>query len=172
MFRQLWIVIEQGKQGTFADRLSSKEEAIEQATERAGKKPGETFEIFEKVSEVRLPINAVIVDDVADQQPRRHSPPPPPRYRDGHLDKGITFRELIFEILRTNKGPMLKRDVRARFLKWPWEGRSGYRYSPNTFQAEFGKMVKEGLIIVDRDGFVMMPSERRVYGHPDQQPSH
>jgi hypothetical protein len=107
----------------------------------------------------------LLVEQPKSPPPPPHPPPSPPkqkhRYRDGHSNKGIRFIDLIHESLTANKGPMRRRDVRNRFLKWPWEGRVGYRYSPNTFAAEFGKLVRKGIVIVDKDDYVTWIGEKK-----------
>lgn len=149
MNEKTWFVIERGKQGTHADQVPSKQKAIDQAKDRAIRYPGAKFEIFEKITVVSFPLQEPIVQDVGyssrDQPPRRGR-----RLSNGPLNKGITFRELIFEILDAyGKQSMPRDNLFQRYSEWPFEGRSGHSYSPNTFGAEFGKMIKEGLVVVD-----------------------
>ena len=119
-----WIVIEQGKMGTYAEQLWSMIEAVDQAKERAMRKPGATFEVFEKIARIYYPASEPIVEMLSNQpsplQALRTRYPEGHRYREGHLYKGIVFTALVIEIVTTHGKPMLKGQVRRRFYEWPF----------------------------------------------------
>jgi hypothetical protein len=109
---------------------------------------------------------------IEQQQPKSSPSPSPPssppsspkqkhRYTDGHSNKGIRFPKLIHEILTANKGPMRLKEVKSRFSKWPWEGRKGYRFAHATFTAEFGRLVKAGIVIIDNNDYVTWIGEKK-----------
>jgi hypothetical protein len=73
-------------------------------------------------------------------------------FREGHSDKGIKSWDLIRELLKDR--PMPKEVLRRKFDSWPFPGRKGFKFSTNTFSAEFGKMKKAGIITENEDGIV------------------